>query len=183
MAVDDLRQRLRAETHAVHEHLHQHQFFAAIADGSIDARNFDRLMARMGGFYRALDPLMIAACGSAGKGGYRYRPRAALFPRVEVGAPALPVIDDLAALAGSAYVVDGSVLGGQLLKRAIAGRLQHPYWDWCASDGPSVWRETRALIDSANGNAAAADRAVDTANAVFQAFSDHMDMAHAEDLV
>jgi len=178
MSGEPLRQRLRLETHAVHERLHQHRHFAAIADG-IDAQEFQRLMSRMGGFYATLDPLMIAICGRAGQGGYFYQPRTPLFPKVETGAPSLPVIDDLAAFAGAAYVVDGSVLGGQLLKRAIAGRLRHPYWDWCASDGPSVWRGTRALIDRVDGSATVADRAVDTANAGFQSFSDHMEMAHA----
>lgn len=182
MAVLALRQRLRAETHAVHERLHQHELFAAIADGSIAAEDFDRLMARMGGFYAAFDPVMTAANLHARHGGvdYRYQMRRPLFHRTDTPPPVLPEIIDLATLAGAAYVVDGAVLGGQILQRAIAGRLEHPYWDWCASTGALVWRNARALIDTADTGASAADRAVDTANRVFQAFSDHMNMPREE---
>lgn len=176
MTGEPLRQRLRIETYAVHERLHQHPQFAAIADGTIPARDFDRLMSRMGGFYAALDPLMVMASQGAGHGGYRYHPRVGMFPRTETTRPSLPAILDVAALAGAAYVVDGSVLGGQLLRRAINGRLQHPYWDWCADVGPSVWRSTRALIDRVEAGPNS-DRAVETANSVFNAFSDHMHMA------
>lgn len=178
MTGEHLRQKLREETHAVHERLHQHRHFAAIADGSIRSVDFDPLMARMGAFYAALDPLMTAASRDLGQGAYRYQPRAVLFPSVEGAPPHFPRIDTLPAFAGAAYVVDGSVLGGQLLRRAISGRLCHPYWDWCAVAGPDVWRSTRALIDLAD-SCPDRDDAVKTANAVFQVFSDHMVMTDA----
>lgn len=180
MTGSSLRQRLRAETQAVHERLHRDDHFAAIADGSILAQDFDQLMARMGGFYRALDPIMMAVCHQTGQkaGGYAYHARAPMFTGC-TGTPDLPRIAGLGALAGAAYVVDGSVLGGQILRRAIAGRLSHPYWDWCAVAGASVWRATRALIDTAD-QAAVGDEAVKAANAVFLAFSEHMNMSEAE---
>ena len=175
-----LRHRLRVETADVHERLHQHRLFAAIADGNIGSDDFDRLMARMGGFYAALDPLMIVAGRKAQPGTYTYRARTPMFSRVDGHAPILQRISDLASLAGAAYVVDGSVLGGQILRRAIAGRLTHPYWDWCATDGPSVWRETQKLIELVDTDACSANLAIKVANDVFNAFSVHMNLSCEE---
>lgn len=177
-----LRHRLRIETNEVHELLHRHPYFSAIADGTIESQKFDQLMALMGGFYATLDPLMTQACRHLGSdaGQYRYRARVPYFSIRSRDAPALPEIRGLAALAGAAYVVDGAVLGGQVLRKAIAGRLVHPYWDWCAEDGRSVWSGTQALIDLADAEQASSDKAIEVAIAVFQAFSGHMEMSTEE---
>lgn len=170
------------ETHVVHERLHRQRHFSAIADGTIAAEDFDWLMTRMGGFYAALDPMMTAACRriGAGTGGYRYHARTPKFPNITGGVPALPEIGNLAALAGAAYTVDGAVLGGQLLRQSIAGRLDHPYWDWCATAGKTIWHDARALIDLADTDPGSVGCAIDVAKAVFSAFHDHMDAAPAE---
>ena len=170
MTAPPLRQRLKAETSDVHERLHEHQDFAAIANGSILSQDFDRIMAHVGGFYAALDPAMMSASRKLGSKVYQYRPGRPLFTQVVKQGGGIPTIDTLAALAGAAYVVDGAVLGGQILRRALSGRLSHPYWDWCANHGATVWREARMLIDLADTNEAAADHAVQTANAVFHEF-------------
>lgn len=164
----------------VHERLHAHPGFAAIADGTIRAAEFHRLMGLMGSFYAAFDPLVSAASVQVGRGIYCYQNRAPMFHTALGGAPDLPKIDDLSALAGAAYVVDGSVLGGQILRRAIASRLQHPYWEWCAREGASVWRCTRTLIDAADAGPEANGHAVHIANAVFSAFAGHMNMSMEE---
>lgn len=165
----------------MHEALHDHSHFAAMAEGRISAGAFDRVMARMGGFFAALDPVMDRACSRSGAdaGAYVYRPRAGYFPDRE-GIAVLPGIEGTAGLAGAAYVVDGAMLGGQVLRHAIAGRLAHPYWDWCARDGAGIWRETQALIARADTGPAPADTAVRTAKAVFEAFAAHMDMSRTE---
>ena len=182
MACSPLRQRLKIETAEIHERLHHHDQFAATANGSIDSAAFDDLMDRMGTFYAALDPIMVAACRHTGadRAGYFYRPRAPLFPRALQCAPRFARIDNLASLAGAAYVVDGAVLGGQIIGRAIAGRLEHPYWEWCAEVGAMVWRQARGLIEHADRDPYASDRAVASAKHMFQAFADHMSYAADE---
>lgn len=180
MTAKGLRHRLKRETMDVHLRLHDHGYFAAMAAGTISTTDFQRLMRRMGSFYAALDPLMAAACAKTGAGVYHYRHRGPMFGDIEDPGPGLLAIDDLAALTGAAYVVDGSVMGAQLLRRAILGRLQHPYWDWCAAHGAAIWHETRALIAFAESCDVNQDRTVQFANAVFAAFEDHMQMAGRE---
>lgn len=171
-----LRYRLKIETADVHERLHDQSDFAAIAGGTILERDFKRVMARIGGFYAVFDPKMERGSQSAGPNVYAYQARGPLFAHVETSDLDLPDVDTLPALAGAAYVMDGAVLGGQILRRAISDRLTHPYWDWCAEKGAAVWRDARALIDLADTDSEAADHAIDVAKAVFRAFERQVDM-------
>lgn len=176
MRVPSLRWLLQESTSAVHQRLHRHPDFSAIADGTILGRDFDLLMARIGGFFCALDPKMQAACDcTPGLGDYAYRARAPMFPRTLAEPSRLPAVNDLPSLAGAAYVVDGSVLGGKVLASALGDHLQHPYWDWCAGNGPAIWRATIALIDCADTGTDARFRAVSTAQDVFAAFEESVD--------
>ena len=170
-----LRLELRDATGEVHETLHHLPDFAALAEGRLSRDGHARLMQRMGGFYGMLDPLMIMA--SRGAEPYAYRPRAALFPGHGTGAVALPSLRSIEALAGAAYVVDGSVLGGQVLSRASAHAGSHPYWQWCCAHGATVWREALALIDRVDTGHEARQRAITAARDVFDAF--HVWMAPA----
>lgn len=146
--------------------------------GQIDANDHECLMSRMGGFYAALDPLIAAACESMGDdiAGYRYRPRLGLFPSRSRRPVLIPAVDTPAALAGAIYVVDGAVLGGQVLARAFGDRSLHPYWHWCCQNGPSVWRAAKALIDHLDTDAKARAAATRTALDMFDAFAGAVDM-------
>ena len=172
MMTTSLRKRLQFATHDVHEALHAHPDFAAMQDGSISVQAFDHVMARMGGFYRALDPIMTAASRSFSDGTYRYLPRSPMFSDVEKPQMTLPSITSQPSLAGAAYVVDGSVLGGRVLGTALGGRLHHAYWAWCASEGPQVWRNVLAFIDHVDTGSAQQTQAIDAALAVFETFKE-----------
>ncbi|MEM7055982.1 MAG: biliverdin-producing heme oxygenase [Pseudomonadota bacterium] len=174
-----LRHHLRQETEAAHLALHRHPGFAAIESGEIVPQDHDQLMARVGGFYAILDPLASAASKVLGDhlAGYRYRPRAALFPNKAEKQIHVPDLATPAELAGAVYVVDGAVLGGQILARAFGDQALHPYWQWCCHHGPAVWRTTKALLEHVDTDTAARDEATETALRVFKAFSEAIDGA------
>lgn len=139
--------------------------------GSISAGRFAVLMRQMGGFYAMLDPVMVSASERLAPDGYRYRTRASHFSSRNPAPIRPPRVETLPALAGAAYVVDGAVMGGQIIARALPKDLQHPYWTWCTRDGPTQWRSVLGLIAAVDSSERAAQEAVDTALATFEAFS------------
>lgn len=159
--------------------LHGHPDFAAIEAGQIDMDVHARLMAKMGAFYASLDPVIGSACGALGDdiAGYRYRPRLDLFPAKSDRRIPIPKIATPGALAGAIYVVDGAVLGGQVLARALGDRPLHPYWTWCCQNGASVWRAAQTLIDHVDTDQRARDTATRAALDVFGSFARALDMS------
>ena len=172
MARPKFRSHLMDATRCVHERLHAERRFAALQAGNIDNADYDDLMAAMGGFYTAFDTYLLAASDRliATSHDYVYRPRAHLFPRVAAIECNLPYLATPAALAGAVYVVDGAVLGGQMLGRLIQPYQRHPYWDWCASTGAVVWHAARALMSRVDTDAEARHRGAEAAFGVFTAF-------------
>ena len=77
----DLRRVLRAETSTLHDSLHRHSAFAALAAGTIGREAYLQLMARLSGFYRVADARLRAACDALGvePGEYAYVPRSRSF--------------------------------------------------------------------------------------------------------
>lgn len=182
MRSQSLRDVLAAETRDVHERLHRHPDFAALEAGTIGRSDYACLMARMGGFYSALDRTVLLACKHL-KGdlaGYRYRQRGPLFAERASHGAILPQLGSLPALAGAIYVADGAVLGGQILARSAGPGRAHAYWEWCAEQGASVWHQARGLIDRADRGPEARSVAVASAISVFRAFE--VSVAPAEQL-
>lgn len=181
-----LRAELRRGTAQVHEALHSHPWFAELAEGRLSAATYQALMQRLFGFYRAFDPMMCAAAETLGDrvGEYRYVPRAQMLRRAAgATAPdrrvALPRIGGLAAFCGAAYVVDGAVLGGAILGRALPRNADRTYWDWCSREGPGIWRANHQLLRDAETDASRQD-AMSSALATFAAFAAWVDPAPDE---
>ena len=190
IAPDRLRLTLRAATDAQHQGLHAHPLLARLADGTITQAQNTQAIARMAAFYRSADPVLAAACARfrTGLGGYRYYPRAhRLDPdrpanrtgaQDPVGTPGVPDPAGLPELAGALYVVDGALIGGRVLARSAhqagltAGRA---HWDWCARQGPAIWRTTLALLERIGSGPDTMDRACASAHAWFAAFGRSMD--------
>ncbi|MBI1386074.1 MAG: hypothetical protein GC150_14305 [Rhizobiales bacterium] len=166
-----LRHVLREETRALHERLDSLPALAKLGEASIDRSTFIDLTARFLTYYRALDRLVVEACASSDAliAPFDYAPRAELlagdlasltarddatyiFGSATRREPELPAIDDLGALIGVLYVVEGSVLGGAVLepncrKFFSAEFAPESYWAWCRSHGPQRWKATVALLD------------------------------------
>jgi heme oxygenase len=186
-----LRVLLRVETREVHEALHQLPAFRRLARSTIGRADYAALLWRLGAFYAPLDAGMVAACRrhAAGTGGVVHVRRAPLIARdlADLGAgpeadpgksaapgPCLPALDGPAAIAGVLYVVDGALLGGAALGRAVR-RLDWSapcgFWSWCQEDGPALWRRTLSLLERVDRKPA--DQAVALAAAcdTFAAFA------------
>lgn len=180
MGEKTLRHRLRAATWDQHELLHRDPMLASLADGSIEPDDYTAVMTRLGRFYCAIDDVVLAGCRQfrCGLNGYVYRPRGGMF---QIRAPArldLPPIRSAAALAGTCYVLDGAVLGGKVMARAMP--CHHPFFDWCASNGPGIWRDAKRLIDHVDTDSAAANAAIQAACLAFDAFATAMNAANRQ---
>lgn len=177
-----LKAQLRASTHAVHQMLHEAPDFTGLADGTITNRRFQAVMSRMGEFLAALDVIMIPGCHQFAQplAGYQYHPRGPYFERLGPNRPILPIPACAASLAGMAYVTDGATLGGSLLERASALARTHPYFEFCASRGPAIWRETNALLTRVDQGPEERSRATKAALATFDAFASHVTPAIEE---
>ena len=180
-----LRHLLRESTGEVHEALHRLPCFARLADATIGRAEYARLLQRMEEFYAAADPALGAAARrfEAATGGEVHHPRAPLLARDLAAldltpkwrrASAFPSPDSPAALAGALYVVDGSLLGGAVLGRAVA-QLDWPapasYWRWAGAEGPAIWWRTVALLGRVDDGEASRRAAAASAEATFRAFA------------
>ncbi|WP_375398637.1 biliverdin-producing heme oxygenase [uncultured Sphingomonas sp.] len=75
--------------------------------------------------------------------------------------------DTAAALLGALYVLEGSRLGGTLLKRSVAPGLPASF---LGGGDSAAWRSLLALLDDKLGTAVARGRAIAAAGAVFALF-------------
>ncbi len=125
MTTGALREKLRAETAAVHARLHRHPGLSAAASGKIDVARYRMLLMRLYGFHRAFETSLIAyiaqvparsdliACDLEALG-VSAEIRSAI-PLCESLAPVLSEPEALGAL----YVAEGSALGGMQIARAL----------------------------------------------------------------
>ncbi|MEM7507847.1 MAG: biliverdin-producing heme oxygenase [Pseudomonadota bacterium] len=181
-----MRTHLRTGTAEIHEALHAHPWFAALAEGTLSPARYHVLMERLFGFYSSLDPVLLNAEKALRPqiGTYCYAPRTPVLRGATHGlAPGLavpmPEVEDLAAFCGATYVVDGAVLGGAILARAMPPGADATYWTWCRIKGPAIWRAICQLLREVEGDVNPSD-ALDTAIATFAAFESWMDPAPHE---
>lgn len=156
--------------------LHEAPDFTGLADGTITNGRFQAVMSRMGEFLAALDVIMIRGCQQFAQplAGYQYHPRRPYFERLGSDRPNLPIPTCAASLAGMAYVADGATLGGSLLERTSALARTHPYFEFCANRGPTIWRETNALLARVDRGPEARIKATQAAMVTFDAFASHV---------
>lgn len=81
---------------------------------------------------------------------------------------ARPIFEGEPEMLGALYVLEGSRLGGSLLKRSVAPGFPRAFLD--APQPPGAWRKLLALIDVSLSRPDQADRAVTAARMVFGAF-------------
>jgi len=133
LAKSDIRTRLRKSTAAVHERLHHHEGFAAVAAGTIDIIDYQRLLSRLWGFHYPFETALGQVDREQDIGvefEARGRSRMLESDLVALGwdrasVVRLPQCESLRAPAnaaefmGALYVVEGSTLGGLQLARAL----------------------------------------------------------------
>ncbi|HEX8534793.1 MAG TPA: biliverdin-producing heme oxygenase [Allosphingosinicella sp.] len=80
----------------------------------------------------------------------------------------LPVLADTAAIMGALYVLEGSRLGGAVLKRELAPHA--PMRFLAAEQAPGAWRKLLAKLDESLYQPALVEAASQTARLVFRRF-------------
>ena len=177
---------LKSSTNTVHERLHALPAFVSLLDNTLDMPGYIAIMSRFRDFYAKLDARMLQACSdyNVPEQLYHYEPREPMFSAdvralgggshaiVDVKCP-VPDIDSVASLAGVAYVIDGSVLGGMTMNKSAAVLLGEnvisgrSYWNWCRTNGLRQWQSALSLVDHCW---AVADNRAATTEAAIQAF-------------
>lgn len=181
---------LREATRPEHASLDAHPAFASLMDGRLDVDGFGRLMALFHAFYDRNDPVISEACWlhKLHRAGFEYAPRAAILRRdlaslcfepmqpVPLDDLTLPALASPAAACGTLYVVEGSMLGGAVLGRAVESLFSsgqtggRSYWRWCIEAGAKRWAMTCGAIESLAVDEAARTEMILSARAAFRAF-------------
>ncbi|BCJ07949.1 biliverdin-producing heme oxygenase [Pseudomonas sp. RtIB026] len=167
---------LREGTRACHEGLEARLPF--FSEG-FDRAAYARLLAAYHGFHAPLDTLLAGyQAAERNKTPALSRDLSALAIDVEALplCHALPRIDDEASALGVMYVLEGSTLGGQLLKRAMAERLGidadsgGAFLDVYGAQTGARWRSFLARLAGADPEPAAQARTVKAAVETFTCF-------------
>lgn len=185
---------LRRATRTEHEALDSHPAFAALMKGTLGVGGYRNLMSLFHGFYHRHDALLAEACQRFGldRSGFTYASRAGILSRdlaalgIDTSSDdsnrpsepqGLPPITSGGDLGGMLYVLEGSMLGGGMLCRAVEGVLGQDgaagdgYWQWCREAGGRRWAMTCDLIeDLATTEGARADM-ISSAKGGFDAFA------------
>lgn len=155
---------LRAATNAVHERLHCHEGFAALANGTLTRSGYRHLLVKLYGFHRPLEHALLAAprgwwCGLDPTPRLRADRIAADLTALGLtsselpGIPLAPLlrIDCAARLLGCLYVREGATLGGKVLARKLdpilgSGDDGRSFFAGTSRDG-ALWGELCATLD------------------------------------
>lgn len=81
-----------------------------------------------------------------------------------------PTLHDAAEIAGAAYVIEGSRLGGALLRRSVGAGMPDAFLS--APAVPGAWRALLLRLDQVLADEADLDRAIAAATRVFALFAD-----------
>ncbi len=190
---NQIRTALRKKTQDSHNSLHQNPSFEALLAGTLSRRDYVQLLAKLWAFYRPLDQKLISACKEFNTHivDFRYAPRARLLAEdlAKMGfnpeLPYPPATDTNwaccrtpAQLGGILYVIEGSLLGGAVLAKAmgrsdeLSGSGQN-YWIWCRDHCRRRWDMTMRLL--ACYDYQDISELASAADATFQAMSNWME--------
>jgi len=181
---ESLHRSIRRATWDDHEALHHNGLLKKFADTTITIGEYRQLMARFHGYYVTRDPIVAGACDRFSTNAYSYVPRAPMFAadldylgdandcsaREAANLRHRP-LQSVADLAGVAYVIEGSMLGGTLLNRNAGGLLATPagrsYWCWCERNAAERWALTRGFIEFVGANSSDREAIIASARSTF----------------
>lgn len=194
---------LRAQTHDAHERLHEHRSFAALFRGDLTRRDYGDLMRFLHGFYAPLDEEIVRVMAEIPtySGAYTYARRSGLLARdlrdlefSRQGAAQDRQYGQVAdivssrSLGGVLYVIEGAMLGGATIDRAVQkllpdnGVAGRRYWAWCRSENRHRWGMTLEYLEHLSAGQASLDDLVAGAQATFQALADWLAPLDAPEL-
>jgi heme oxygenase (biliverdin-IX-beta and delta-forming) len=182
-----LRQRLKRETAAVHQHLEAQ---LGLLDPSLDVHRYRRVLETFYGFYVPVEIDVTRLAAAELPLGFPLRARAELIERdllalglspADLAAlplcrdrPKLSCVEDLA---GCLYVLEGACLGGQILSPLLHRRLglaKGSGATFFAGDEERTrprWAAIVAWIDGLPRTGASTEKVVGAATATFDAFA------------
>jgi heme oxygenase (biliverdin-IX-beta and delta-forming) len=172
---------LRAATDDVHERMHAHSGYRALASGGMQTDAYRRLLARSYGFYLPIE-------GKLSRGRDRScRLQADLLAlgMTPAAIDALPIcialspLDSRPKALGAAYVVEGAALGGQVLARGLisnAASLALPatFLLGDGENGGRRWRDFIAELEEELSGSGELEAAAQSARATFATFETWM---------
>jgi light-regulated signal transduction histidine kinase (bacteriophytochrome)/heme oxygenase len=187
----ELRERLREATREPHERMHRHDGFLAAAEGRLDARLYEDLLARLYGFYWSFErnflnaPAPMAKAIELSKRARTPNLRSDLIALGFTGRlDRLPICADLpapeseAAWLGALYVTEGSTMGGAQIARALAksgfSADQTRFFAAHGKASSSMWKSFLARLDTLAADPRSTQAAENSARAVFTAFEEWM---------
>jgi len=182
-----LRQRLKRETTAAHQHLEAE---LGLLDPSLDVQRYLRVLETFYGFYVPVEIDVTRRAATESPLGFPLRARAELIERdlLALGVSpadlaALPLCSDrpelacVEDLAGCLYVLEGACLGGQVLSRLLHRRLgltKRSGAAFFAGDEESTlprWTLIVAWLDGLPRTGASPTKIISAATAAFDAFA------------
>jgi heme oxygenase (biliverdin-IX-beta and delta-forming) len=190
-----IRARLRAATAEAHERMHAHPGFAAAAAGTIRVADYRQLLARVYGFHRPFESAARAAAVSLGLDfdiEERARSPALLADLKSLGLgldaiARLPLwaprssLASVGAVLGALYVLEGSILGGVQIARALRGVLGDDSGDGRrfflgrGNRQSGMWRAFLERLEGLSEDQRQSARAVEAAVVTFQDFENWME--------
>lgn len=166
---------LRDATDAIHQRMHRHAGYAAVAAGVIGRAAYARLLARSLGFYAPVEPL----AGLDGTATMRLVEDLSALGMTQATIDALPrcsppaIGDGVVERLGAAYVLSGAALGGLVMARALPTTFPARFLGGEAGEGMR-WR---GFVDRLDQTCVTDDhraRATHAAVTTFAAFEDWM---------
>lgn len=163
-----LQERLRTQTHVVHQRLHEHPLFVSLFDGTITLAQYCGLMTAFYGFYLPLERSIdgIAAQSEPLSASFTYQKRSDFLAKdlADLGQsshqiarnPLCAEIETVvtpASLGGVLYVIEGSTLGAALIDRAAQKILctqttrGRSFWAWNRAHNREQWRAINIYLD------------------------------------
>lgn len=152
---------LRTETRPYHDALEQNTFNQELTAGTISQAATVHFLRRLYGFLQPYETQLraqAAAFGPEWQLDQRYRAHLILEdlartedPSVPALCPALPPLHTRAQLLGAMYVLEGSTLGGQVIRRQLAkaGIPLQAYFSGHAEHTGAMWKSFCQLLTTA----------------------------------
>ena len=182
-----LRQRLKRETTAVHQHLEAQ---LGLLDPGLDVAQYLRVLGTFYGFYVPVETEVTRFAAAGLPLGFPVRARAGLIEgdllalgRSPADVSALPLCNDrpplscIEDLAGCLYVLEGACLGGQVVSALLQRRLglgKESGAAFFAGDGEATlprWTVVVAWLDGLPHAGASPAKIIRAATATFDAFA------------
>ena len=129
--------RLRLSTESLHEALHRHPLLQDFTTGRTTVERYQAVIEKFYGFYRPLEPTLIAAAAEAGCPSQYQRPIRTIWLEQDLQGLgySMAAVESLAChrgfarlsksgwLAGCLYVVEGSTLGSKAIMSALSKHM------------------------------------------------------------